>query len=185
MKRLFELFFTFFKIGLFTFGGGYAMLPIIEREVVDKHSWSTKEEVLDIFSMSQCTPGVIAVNSATFIGNKTKGFFGALFSTIGVITPSIIIITIIAAFFSNFAENEYVIHAFGGVRIVVAALILRTCINMFKSAIKSSVQLGVAIASFLMVAFFGASPIIIVIVSGLFGLFFIKLPKEEEAKSNV
>ena len=181
MKKVFELFYTFFKIGLFTFGGGYAMLPIIEREVVDKHKWSSKEEVLDIFSMSQCTPGVIAVNAATFIGNKIGGIIGALFATLGVVTPSTIIITIIAAFFSNVAEKEYVIHAFGGVRIVVAALILKTCINMFKSAIRSSLQLGVAIASFLTVTFLGASPIIVVIVSGLFGLFFLKLPKDKEA----
>ncbi len=182
MKEILKLFVSFFKIGLFTFGGGYAMLPMIEREIVEKHNWSTKDEVLDIFSMSQCTPGVIAVNSATFIGSKIKGFFGALFATLGVITPSIVIITIIAAFISNFADMPVVVHAFAGIRVAVAALILSICIKLFKSAIKCPEQLGIAIASFTAVTFFGASPIIIVIVCGIFGLFFIDLSKINKKK---
>ncbi len=187
MKEILELFVSFFKIGLFTFGGGYAMLPMIEREIVDKHKWSTKDEILDIYSMSQCTPGVIAVNAATFIGAKIKGFFGALFATLGVITPSIIIITVIAEFISNFAHLPIVTHAFAGIRVAVAALIFSTCIKLFKSAVKCPEQLGIAIASFAAVTFLGASPIVIVIVCGVFGLFFIdlsKLDKRKEEKKN-
>ena len=187
MKLLLSLFITFAKVGVMTFGGGYAMLPILQREVVENKGWATEEELADWFAIGQCTPGVIAVNAATFIGSKIKGFFGALFATLGVITPSIIIITVIAAFISNFAHLPVVIHAFAGIRVAVAALILSTCIKLFKSAIKCPEQLGIAIASFAAVTFLGASPIVIVIVCGVFGLFFIdlsKLDKKREDKKN-
>lgn len=109
------------------------MLPLMEAEAVDRNSWVTKEEMLDIYTLSQCTPGVIAVNTATFIGRKTKGFFGALFATLGVITPSLIIISLIAAFFTSFADNPYVVHAFAGIRVAVAALMACVVLKFIKS----------------------------------------------------
>ena len=172
MKDLFKLFAAFFRIGLFTIGGGYAMLPLMEKEAVEKNSWVTHEEMLDIYTLSQCTPGVIAVNTATFIGRKTKGFFGAAFATLGVIAPSLIIISLIAAFFTNFSDNIYVIHAFSGIRVAVAALMLSFVIKIAKSGIKNSAQIGILIAAFVTVAFLDVSPVIVIIVSGLFGFFF-------------
>lgn len=181
MKDLFKLFFAFFRIGLFTIGGGYAMLPLMEREAVDRNHWVTKEEMLDIYTMSQCTPGVIAVNTATFIGRKEKGFLGALFATLGVITPSIIIITIIASFFRNYAENPYVIKALVGVRCAVAALILTSTYRLIIKAVKSPIQIGILIAAFITTTFLGSSPVLVIIVAGLAGLFLLDArPKEVE-----
>ena len=188
MKEIWELFLSFFKIGLFTFGGGYAMLPLIEREVVEKHKWTTNEEILDIYSMSQCTPGVIAVNTATFIGNRIKGFWGAAFATLGVVTPSVIIIISIAALISNFADNLLIVqHAFAGIRVAVSVLIFSSCIKLFKSAIKSKVQLVLCILAFLAIAVFGVSPVVIILVCGVYGFFFIdlsKINKENNKKEN-
>lgn len=182
MKVIFELFLAFFRIGLFTFGGGYAMLPLIERETVEKHEWSTNDEILDIFSMSQCTPGVIAVNTATFIGKKVGGVIGAVAATLGVVAPSIIIITLVATVLGNFSDLEVVQHAFAGIRAAVAALIFASCIKLYKSAVKSKVQLLICVIAFVLVAFFGVSPMIIVIVAGLYGYFFIDLSKIEGKK---
>lgn len=147
------------------------MLPLMEAEAVDRNSWVTKEEMLDIYTLSQCTPGVIAVNTATFIGRKTKGFFGALFATLGVITPSLIIISFIAAFFTSFADNPYVVHAFAGIRVAVAALMACVVLKFIKSGIKAPAQAGILIAAFITVAFLKISPVIIILVSGLFGFF--------------
>lgn len=182
MRELLSMYAAFFRIGLFTFGGGYAMLPMMEREAVEKYHWVTHEEVLDLFSMSQCTPGVIAVNAATFIGAKQRGFIGALCTTLGVITPSIIIITLIAALFGNYSDIPAVAHAFSGIRIVVAALIFGTVIKMFKDTVKSRAQLFVCIFAFIAVAFFGVSPVIVIFASGLYGFFFINLENEDKHK---
>ena len=179
MKDLFKLFFAFFRIGLFTIGGGYAMLPLMEKEAVDKNHWVTKEEMLDIYTMSQCTPGVIAVNTATFIGRKEKGVIGAAFATLGVITPSLIIITLIATLFKNYYENPYVIKALVGVRCAVAALILTSTYRLVIKAVKSPIQIGILIGAFITVTFLGSSPVMVIIVTGLLGLFlFDARPKE-------
>ena len=116
MNVYLDLFLTFARVGGLTFGGGYAMLPILQREVVENKGWCTEEELTDYYAIGQCTPGIIAVNTATFIGTKTAGFWGSALATIGVVFPSLIIITVIAAFLRNFADNEYVIHAFAGLR---------------------------------------------------------------------
>ena len=166
------LFWTFFKIGLFTFGGGYAMLPILEREIVDKYHWSSRDELLDIYALSQCTPGVIAVNTATFIGNKVAKFPGALCATIGVVTPSILIISVIAALFQHFAKNPYVMHAMAAVRVCVVALIFTTVLRMAKKSLKNWLQYVIAAIAFLVVALFGANPVWVVLGAGLFGFFF-------------
>ena len=126
---LWDLFLTFFKMGAVTFGGGYAMLPILQREVAENKKWSTEEELMDYFAIGQCTPGMIAVNVATFVGYKQKGFSGGLAATLGVITPSMLIITAIAIFLSSFAANPFVIHAFAGIRVCVSASTVRKALS--------------------------------------------------------
>ena len=135
MKLLFDLFYIFARIGGFTFGGGYAMLPMLQKEVVEKRKWATQDELMDYYAIGQCTPGIIAVNVATFVGTRLRGFWGALFATLGVITPSIIIIMIIAAFISGFQDIEIVTHAFNGIRAAVVALILSSVIKLSKKSI--------------------------------------------------
>ena len=144
MKELFDLFWTFCKIGALTFGGGYAMLPLIQREIVENKKWSTEKEILDYYAVGQCTPGVIAVNTATFIGYKLKGIIGGIVATLGVIFPSIVIILIIATFLQNFADLAIVQSAFAGIRVAVVALIITTVVKLIKSSIKD--YLGVIIA---------------------------------------
>ena len=142
-----DLFLTFAKIGVCTFGGGYAMLPILQREVVEKKGWATEEELTDYFAVGQCTPGIIAVNTATFIGYKHKGVPGGVLTTLGVVFPSLVIITAIAAFLSNFADIPVVQHALAGINAAVVALIAASVLKLGKSTLKN----GAAIAIFLCV----------------------------------
>lgn len=164
------MFAVFAKIGGFTFGGGYAMLPILQREVVDKRQWATQEELMDYFAIGQCTPGIIAVNTATFIGYKRKGVLGAIFATLGVVAPSVVIITVIAAFIRNFQHIEAVQWAFEGIRAAVVALILSAVIKLGK---KSLVDVATVVI-FLVVAVLSAvtdlSPAMFVVAAGLCGL---------------
>ncbi len=141
MKICFELFLIFAKIGAVTFGGGYAMLPILQTELVDKRHWVTQDDLTDYFAIGQCTPGVIAVNTATFVGNKLAGIPGAIFATVGVVVPSMIIITIIAAFISNFADLQIVKSAFAGIRVCVCVLIFTSVVKLFKGAVKIYLRL--------------------------------------------
>lgn len=136
MNIYLDLFVTFFKIGLFTFGGGYAMLPMLEAEVVTKKHWATNEELMDYFAVGQCTPGVIAVNTATFIGYSKKKVPGALVATAGVIAPSIVIILVIASLLTSFADLPIVQHALSGIRVAVCVLILQAVVKLFKSGVK-------------------------------------------------
>lgn len=144
--RLRDLFFSFFKIGAFTFGGGYAMLPIIQKELIENRRCISREEVVDYYAVSQCIPGVIAVNTAGFIGHKLRGKPGLIAAALGVVTPSVIIITIIAAFINNFLEYPVVQNAFYGIRIVVCALILEAILKLWKSAIKDAFGFAVYLA---------------------------------------
>ncbi len=132
---MFRLFLTFFKIGLFTFGGGYAMLPLLQDEIVRRNRWASDEELMDYYSVGQCTPGIIAVNVATFIGYKLHGWFGGVMATVAIILPSFIIICLIAAILLRFMHNTWLIHAFAGIRIVVAALIFNTLIDMWRKGV--------------------------------------------------
>ncbi len=150
MKDLWKLFYAFFKIGLFTFGGGYAMLPLIQKEIVEKEKWATEEDVMNYFAVGQCTPGVIAVNTATFVGYKHKGVLGGIAATIGVICPSLIIITILAHFLNQFAEIEAVKHAFNGIRVAVAALVLNAVIKFWKSGVKDAFGVVIFAAVFVL-----------------------------------
>ena len=170
MKTLIDLLFTFCRIGGLTFGGGYAMLPIIQKEIVEEKKWATEEEVLDYYAVGQCTPGIIAVNTATFIGYKVHGIIGAIVATLGVVFPSLIIITIIAALLKNFANYSIVQHAFSGIRVVVIALIVSAILKLAKTSIKNSTTLIIAIIAFILVAFVNLSPIYIVIAAACIGL---------------
>lgn len=133
---LLDLFLTFAKMGAMTFGGGYAMLPILQREVVEKKKWATEDQLADYYAVGQCTPGIIAVNTATFVGTSQAGIPGGIVATLGVVFPSILIILAIAAFLSGFMHLEAVAHAFNGVRAGVVALILVSIIKLFKGAVK-------------------------------------------------
>jgi len=169
MKLLWMLYRSFFTIGALTFGGGYAMLPMLERELVEKHKWVTQEEILNYFAIGQCTPGVIAVNTATFVGYKLKRIPGAVAATLGVISPSVIIITLIAALLSNFMDIAWVQHAFAGIRVAVCALILSSVVKLAKSNLKKWWHWLLAGFGFL-VAAFGQSPIIVVVVCAAAGI---------------
>lgn len=158
MKLLLQLFLIFAKMGAVTFGGGYAMLPILQREVVDNHRWATEEELMDYYALGQVTPGMIAVNVATFIGLKLKGFWGGIFATIGVITPSMIIITVIAMFLTQFEENPYVAHAFTGIRACVCILILDAVIKLGRKSVKDKRTLFIFLAILLISLFAPVSP---------------------------
>ena len=182
MKELLRLFLVFAKIGAVTFGGGYAMLPILQREIVDKYKWADSEELLDYFAIGQCTPGIIAVNTATFIGHKNKGILGGIMATLGVITPSIIIITIITAFISNFSELPVVIHAFNGIRICVCVLILNAVLKLSKNALVDKYASIIFACVFVLSVFFDISAAILVLISGLLGYVIKRLKKEKEAK---
>ena len=170
IKDLCELVVSFFKIGIMTFGGGYAMLPMLQRELVENRKWVTEEEILNYFAIGQCTPGVIAVNTATFVGYKRRKIPGAIFATIGVVLPSMIIITIIAAVLSNFAHIPAVQHAFAGIRIAVSALIVASVIKLIKTNVKSIAQIIIAVAAFVLVAVFGQNPVFAVIGAAVAGL---------------
>ena len=137
MKELWTLFRTFFGMGAVTFGGGYAMLPLLQRTVVEKYGWATEEELLDYYAIGQCTPGIIAVNTATFIGYKYKGIWGGICATLGVVFPSVVIISLLAAFLSSFADIPAVQHALAGVNACVVALIATSVIKLGKSSLKN------------------------------------------------
>lgn len=170
MKVLWELFFTFARIGAFTFGGGYAMLPMFQRELVEKKGWTTEEALMDYYAIAQCTPGVIAVNTATLVGYKVKGTLGGLIATLGVIFPSFVIISVIAAILTNFAELAIVQNAFIGIRACVCALILDAVIKLGKKAIKDPPTLLIAVFVFLLTCFFDISPILLVLLAAIAGL---------------
>ena len=183
LKELWALYAAFFKIGILTFGGGYAMLPMIEREVVDKHKWATLDEVMDYFAISQCTPGVIAVNSATFIGYKTKGIIGGIAATLGVITPSIIIISLIATVLSTFYENRYVKAAFQGIGVAVCAVLVQAVLKIGKAGVKDLFSAILALAAFAVALFFGVSSILIIVSSGILGILYLTI-KEKHRNNN-
>lgn len=182
MNLYLDLFLTFSKVGVCTFGGGYAMLPILQREIVEKRNWTTEGELSDYFAIGQCTPGVIAVNTATFVGQKLKGNFGGLIATLGVVFPSIVIITFIAAFLQNFTHIPAVNHAFAGVRACVVALILVSVLKLAKSNLKDAAAKGiyVGVLAFSLMGSYAAglppvvarlmSPVPLIIFAGLAGL---------------
>ncbi|MDD6212760.1 MAG: chromate transporter [Clostridiales bacterium] len=175
MKELLQLYCTFFRIGGLTFGGGLTMLPMLKYELIDKKHWVEEEELLNYYAVGQCTPGIIAVNTATFVGYKRKGIPGAIAATLGMVSPSLIIVSILAMFLDAFMSNPYVTHAVAGIKIIVCALMLNTVITMAKKSVVSAVCAGIAIAAFVL-AFFSPIPtVLLVIISGAFGVLMMKL----------
>lgn len=181
LKNLLELFFVFFKIGAVTFGGGLAMLPIIEKELVIKRGWVTKDKLLDYFAIGQATPGIIAVNVATFLGYSRGGILGSLLATLGVVTPSIIIISIIAKFLSGFSENITVKKALAGINVVVAALLTKVLWGFRKKIFASVLSVILFALAFVGIAFFDVNTVLVVVASILcgFAVFFLGGKKQE------
>jgi chromate transporter len=208
-EELKKLFLIFAKMGCITFGGGYAIPPVIDREIIKKHGWITSEELLQYYSIAQITPGIIAINVSTFIGYKKHGVIGGIVATLGFTLPSLTVIVIIALLIKNFANYEVVKHAFGGVRLAVGGLILDTVYKMtrrlFKKddilaavgrtgagvsvAIKNLVMILIFIASFVLSAIFQMNPVLIVSLAGICGLIFLSdilktiFPKRDAGKS--
>jgi chromate transporter len=170
MKILLEMFLTFAKVGVMTFGGGYAMLPILQREVVDNKGWATEEELMDYFAIGQCTPGVIAVNTATFIGQKYKGTIGAIFTTLGVVFPSVVIISLLAGVIEAFSHLVWVQNAFGGIRICVCVLITNAVVKLFKKAILDIPTLVIFLIVALGSVLLDLSPVLFVVLSAVAGI---------------
>lgn len=164
LKKLWKLFYTFVKIGGFTLGGGYAMIPIIQREAVDIKKWATEDEMTDLLTLAQSMPGVIGINSATALGSKVAGVPGAIAATLGMVTPSIVIIVLIAAVFDEFQKYELVQKAFVGVRAAIVALMLNAVIRLFKSAVKDIFQIILFICAMLCIAVFSFPPQYVLIV---------------------
>lgn len=186
MNCCLDLFLTFAKVGACTFGGGYAMLPILQREIVEKKQWATEDELADYYAVGQCTPGIIAVNTATFVGTKQVGVGGGIVASLGVVFPSVVIILAIAAFLQNFMHIAWVGHAFAGIRAGVVALILSSVIKLFKGAVKDAAT-GIIYGVVLLLAAVGAfvpmpagvlgavldficSPVVLVVLAGVAGL---------------
>ena len=162
MGILLELFITFAKIGVMTFGGGYAMLPILQREVVENKGWATEEELMDYFAIGQCTPGIIAVNTATFIGQKQGGIAGGIIATLGVAFPSLIIISLLAAVITVFSHLVWVQYAFGGIRVCVCVLIFNAVVKLYKKAVIDTPTLAIFLAIALGSYFTPLSPVVFV-----------------------
>ena len=170
MKLLIDMFLTFAKVGVMTFGGGYAMLPILQREVVENKGWATEEELMDYFAIGQCTPGVIAVNTATFIGQKLKGIPGAIFATIGVVFPSLVIISLLAGVIEAFSHLVWVQNAFGGIRVCVCVLIANAVVKLYKKAVVDKVTLAIFLLVTLGSTLIDVSPVVFVLAAAVAGI---------------
>lgn len=182
MTKLHELFWTFFKIGAFTIGGGYAMIPLMEQEIVDKRKWLNKEEFMDTMSLAQSMPGVFAVNMATNIGFRTRGFAGAFTAIMGNVLMPILLILVLAIFFRQFSDNPVVESIFKGIRPAVVALIAAPVFNMAKTAKISWSNFWIPVAATLLIWLLGVSPVIIILVAGLGGFIYGKIKNRKEAK---
>ncbi len=170
MKKYWELFITFAKVGVMTFGGGMAMLPILQREIMENKGWVTEDELTDYFAIGQCTPGIIAVNTATFVGQKLCGALGGILATLGVVFPSLIIITILAGLINNFSDLAWVQNAFAGIQVCVCVLILNAVVKLLKKSVVDKRTLVI----FLLVLAGGyalnVSPVVFVVLSALAGI---------------
>ncbi|MBU5436747.1 chromate transporter [Tissierella sp. MSJ-40] len=167
MEILFKLFITFFKIGAFTFGGGYAMLPLIQREVVERNEWLTAEEFIDILAIAEVTPGPVAINTSTYVGYKMAGFKGAIFCTLGTVLPSFTIILLIAKYFWEYRQNAVVEKIFLGIRPAVAALIFSAVYKLGKNMELNIFKVIGALFTVLAIVVFDISPIIIIVAAAL------------------
>lgn len=169
-----QLFIAFFKIGLFTFGGGFAMLPLIEKEIIDGHGWATRDEIVDIFALAQSVPGSIGVNTAVFIGLRHKGLLGAIVALLGVVTPSICVILVIAFFFVQFQSNFYLARAFNGIKGAVVGLIAAATVRVARSAIVDRFGLVMALVA-LALSVSGLIPVVwVMVIGGISGIIYYK-----------
>ncbi len=189
MKLLIDLFFTFFKISLFTFGGGYAMIPLIKETIIEKKKWLTEDELLEIIAISESTPGPIAINMATYIGYRQKKIWGSIIATIGVVLPSFIIIYIISLFINKFLENKYVAYAFSGINCAVGILIISASVNMFIKQKKTLIPLLMIISTItamICIELFNLnfSSIYLILIGGLIGLLVNGIKDAKEKKIN-
>lgn len=175
MKQLLDLFLTFARVGVMTFGGGYAMIPILEREVVTKRAWASNEELMDYYAVGQCTPGIIAVNTATFIGSKLAGTLGGIVATAGIVFPSLVIICVIAGILTNFADIPAVKSAFAGIRVCVCVLIFNAVVKLWKGSIMDKGALALCLIIFVLSVFLDISPVVYVIFCALAGILLTKL----------
>ena len=178
MNKYLDLFFTFARIGGLTFGGGYAMLPMLQKEVVEKRGWATEEELMDYYALGQCTPGIIAVNTATFVGQNTAGNLGGIVATLGVVFPSLIIITLIAMFLQNFADLAVVQNAFAGIRVCVCVLVFNAVVKLWKKAVVDKKTLILFLIVLIGNFAFDVAPTIFVIFAAVAGI----LLKSKEVK---
>ncbi len=169
-SKLWELFWTFARVGAMTFGGGYAMLPILQREIVENHGWVTEDEMADYYAIGQCTPGIIAVNVATFVGRKEAGVPGAVAATLGQVFPCLVIIMVIAAALSNFADLKIVQDAFGGIRACVCVLIFNAVLKLFKTDVVDLPTFLIFAAVLLASAAGDLSPVVFVVAAGGLGV---------------
>ena len=170
MNLYLDLFLTFAKIGVMTFGGGVAMLPILEREVVNRKHWATNDELLDYYAIGQCTPGIIAVNVATFIGKKMKGNAGGVAATVGVVFPSFVIITILSGLIASFSDLEIVQHAFAGIRVAVCVLVFNAVIKLAKAAVVDTPTAAIFAVVFVLSVIISVSPVVYVILAVITGI---------------
>lgn len=169
MNIYLDLVLTFMRIGLFTFGGGYSMLPLLQREIVEKRGWATEDQLLDYYAVGQSIPGLIGVNTASFIGYKKKGIPGAIVSSLALVTPSVIVILIIAAIFDLLLGFDLISNAFSGIRIAVCALVSYTVYKLAKAKIVDVLTFIWMLAAFAAIAFFNLSPIWVVVLSFIAG----------------
>lgn len=170
MKELWELFITFAKMGVMTFGGGMAMLPILQREVVDNKHWATEEELVDYYAIGQCTPGIIAVNTATFIGQKRKGAAGGILATLGVVFPSLVIITILAGLITSFSHVAWVRNAFAGIQVCVCVLIFNAVVKLLKKSVVDKRTAVIFVFVLLGGVFLNLSPVWFVVLAAAAGI---------------
>lgn len=179
---IFPLFITFLKIGAFTFGGGYAMIPIIQKEIAEKKKWLKDEDILDIIAVSESTPGPIAINSATFVGYKIAGFWGAFFSTFAVVLPSFIIISVLSYILKEFAEVKLVQNAFFGIRAAVLALLLRALFLMYQKCPKNLNSYLIMALSFILAAILKINILFVIIICAVLGLILSLFAKRRSEK---
>lgn len=170
MNIYLQLFLTFAKIGVVTFGGGAAMLPILQREVVENKHWATEEELVDYYAIGQCTPGIIAVNTATFVGQKLKGLSGGIFATLGMVFPSLVIISALAGLITNFSDIVWVQNAFAGIRACVCVLILNATIRLAKKAVVDKRTAVIFVVVLMGNVFLNISPVWFVLCAAVLGI---------------
>lgn len=176
-----QLYTTFFRIGILTFGGGLTMLPLLKYELVETKKWITEEKLLDCYAIGQCTPGIIAVNTATYVGYLKRGVLGGIIATLGMVTPSVVIITLIAAFLQNFMEVAFIQHALMGIRGAVCALMLNTVVSLAKKSLISKINIVICAVVLILALFTNIPTIALIILSGIAGVI---IEKVKGGKSN-